>query len=172
MDPITAILGIGNKLCSVCKETKTENSFRVRTDTGKYRSFCFSCETQIRKDNYLATRLYRLQKDKEHKTNNPVSKILKQAKETAKRKNLEFNLTEKDIILQTHCKYLGIPLTNILGQGVIWDNYSIDRIDSSKGYIKGNVEIISRKANTMKNMASQEELLIFARNILKLAGEL
>jgi len=34
----------------------------------------------------------------------------------------------------------------------------LDRIDNNKGYIKDNVWVISRKANTIKNNASLEEL--------------
>jgi hypothetical protein len=90
---------------------------------------------------------------------------------TAKRKNLEFDLTLQDLVVPEFCPYLGIRLTQVVGNGVVWDNVSVDRIDSSKGYVKGNVQIMSRKANSMKNMATVEELVVFAKNVLRLHGD-
>jgi hypothetical protein len=168
---IDDILSVGMKLCSVCKLKKDIDNFRFRTDTNKTRPYCLSCEANIKKDAYLSTRKYRLNKAQEFRSNKPISKILKQAKFTAREKNLEFDLIEEDIVLPIKCKYLDVVLTNIQGQGLVWENYSIDRIDSSQGYIKGNIEIISRKANSMKNMATKEELITFAKNILKMYGE-
>lgn len=40
-------------------------------------------------------------------------------------------------------------------------------IDPTKGYIKGNVEVMSSLANTMKSKATPEQLLHFAQEILK-----
>src|SRR3990167_7218803 len=102
------------------------------------------------------------------KTENRAKKILWKAKETAKNKNLEFNIEICDIIIPEYCPFLGIRLTHELGKGQLQANSSIDRIDPKKGYIKGNVQIISRLANSMKSNATKEQLLTFAENIIKI----
>jgi hypothetical protein len=86
----------------------------------------------------------------------------------ARKLGIEHTITLSDIIIPTHCSYLNIELTKTRNNGVVWSNASIDRIDSTKGYIPGNIQIISRKANIMKQNATQQELLIFAKNILNL----
>lgn len=42
----------------------------------------------------------------------------------------------------------------------------LDRIDPAKGYVPGNIQVISHKANVMKNDASPDELLQFAQWVL------
>jgi hypothetical protein len=46
------------------------------------------------------------------------------------------------------------------------ENYaSLDKIDPSKGYVIGNLQVISKKANAMKSNATIEELRLFVKNI-------
>lgn len=47
---------------------------------------------------------------------------------------------------------------------------SIDRINSAKGYIPGNVHIVSMRANQIKNNATHEELAMIAKNLEKIVS--
>lgn len=97
---------------------------------------------------------------------NYKKQILHRTKKRALSKGLEFNLLEEDIIIPEYCPLLEIPL--IIGTKSDYENSpSIDRIDNSKGYTKDNIQIISKKANSMKNSATYEELMTFYKNILR-----
>lgn len=96
---------------------------------------------------------------------NPERHMFLAAKGRAKRKGIDFNLDINDIIIQKECPILKVPY--IRGtKGNYSYSPSLDRIDNSKGYIKGNIQIISSLANTMKNSASTDELIQFAKYIL------
>ncbi len=92
--------------------------------------------------------------------------LLTRVKQAAKERKLDFNLTLEDIIVPEYCPLLNIKLTFEFTIETKDSYYTVDRIDSSLGYIKGNVQVISLKANTMKNNATEDELIAFAKNIL------
>lgn len=82
--------------------------------------------------------------------------MLCNAKDRAKNKNIPFDILLEDIILPDVCPVLGIPLTR--GAKTATDNSpTLDRIDSTKGYVKGNVHVISKRANTIKNCGTPDE---------------
>lgn len=97
--------------------------------------------------------------------------LLASAKNRAKKLDVPFTITVSDIIVPELCPYLKIPLTFISGKGQQWTNPSLDRIAPELGYVPGNVRVISRLANTMKSIASREQLLQFARSVIRLHGE-
>lgn len=79
------------------------------------------------------------------------------AKNNAKYKNREFSITLADVVIPDRCPILGTPFTPL---GTVPRNFnpSIDRVDNSKGYIPGNVRIISWAANTWKGARTAEEV--------------
>lgn len=98
----------------------------------------------------------------------PSKRLFWAARRRAKNKGLEFTIEESDIIVPTYCPYLGIELVNTRPRGDSRrDIASLDRIDPTKGYIKGNIEVISWLANTMKNNATPELLVNFAKVVLE-----
>ena len=103
------------------------------------------------------------QRNLNYRLAHPEQCLLRAARGRANKKQIEFNLTIEDIVIPECCPVLHIKLQRQLGKGKILDTSpSLDRIDNSKGYIKGNVQVISTKANAMKSSANKEELLKFA----------
>jgi len=87
----------------------------------------------------------------------PEVHMLARIRARAKAKGLAFNLTAEDITIPKRCPILGIPL--VVGDGTANDNSpELDRINNRKGYVLGNVHVISRRANRIKNDATLAEL--------------
>lgn len=97
-------------------------------------------------------------------------RLLAAAKSNCKKFGIDFGITLEDLQMPEYCNLTGVRLTNILGKGRTKTNASLDRIDSTKGYVKGNVQIISDLANRMKQNASPEELIAFAKGVLRIYG--
>ena len=88
--------------------------------------------------------------------------MLGRVKHRAKKRGLAFNLDVEDIKIPAHCPVLGIPLR--ASDLISSDNSpSLDRFDSSLGYVKGNVLVISKRANAIKSNATADELEIIAK---------
>jgi hypothetical protein len=83
-------------------------------------------------------------------------RLFYESKYRAKEKGLEFNLSKEDILIPLLCPVLNIPI-RIDNNKLCEDSPSLDRIDNSKGYIKGNVCVISWRANKLKSYGSIED---------------
>lgn len=93
--------------------------------------------------------------------------MIRNIKYSAKRRNLEFNLEYQDLQLPNECPIFKFPLLYNTKEGD-YQNYNyatIDRIDNTKGYVRGNIIILSRLANMMKNQATFDQLEIFSQNM-------
>lgn len=84
--------------------------------------------------------------------------LCQQARKNAKRKGIPFDLSPEDIIIPEFCPVLGMPLVRKTPGRTRPNDYpSLDRKDNSKGYIKGNVFVVSWRANRLKCDGSLEE---------------
>lgn len=100
----------------------------------------------------------------------PETEMLVKARVRAKQKSLPFDLTLDDITIPTVCPVLGIPIQR---QDVKPNDHSpeLDRIVNALGYVKGNVVVVSRRANRIKNDATIDELEQIVRFYRALKGE-
>lgn len=99
-------------------------------------------------------------------TTTPIGAWIWRSKNGNRRKlRSELKVEDYKALIVTHCPLLGIELSYDKFVGNTPQNYAtLDRIDATKGYEKGNVQIISYRANTLKNSATLEELKIIVKN--------
>jgi hypothetical protein len=64
------------------------------------------------------------------------------------------------VVIPDHCPILGLPLyRNVGGRAQGPNSPTIDRINPALGYVRGNVRVISARANSIKSDSTPEELL-------------
>ena len=93
---------------------------------------------------------------------NPAEWMLGAAKRRAKLKGLPFGISHSDIVIPENmiCPVLKTPMQSNFGNGGgnTPNSPSLDMIDPTKGYVPGNVCVISLKANRMKQDCTLDEL--------------
>lgn len=83
------------------------------------------------------------------------------AKKRSRESGVPFSITPSDISIPTVCPVLGIPLVYGAKIGKPQPgSLSLDRIIPELGYVRGNVRIISFRANTLKSDATLAELFL------------
>lgn len=185
----TIAIGAPRK-CNVCGETKSISEFRS-SDTCRdgFRLLCISCQQTKKSVRYFTDpapvkaylKEYRADAEnkkksntwhKEHRHTQVSMYILRRTRASAKLQGVPYNLTLEDVTVPDTCPVLGIPLIINTGDtskrppGVP----SIDRVVPELGYVKGNVRIISFKANRLKNNSTLDELRALVRYVEDHAG--
>ena len=98
----------------------------------------------------------RIQREKDYRGN-----ALRGIKGRAKRRGIPFDITVTDLEWPTHCPVLGLELdysVRTKGGKPRPNSPSVDRFDARKGYVRGNVQVISFRANAIKTNATPQEL--------------
>ena len=152
------------KICSFCKKKLSIEKFRTvsrKNWRGQYPQ-CKICESSLMKVKYKK---------------NPIPQMLSNAKIRAKQKGVDFNLTsqylKKIFPKDNKCPITGLNFEfGYINKEKINKNNSpsLDRIIPNKGYIIGNVMIISDLMNRMKQDSTYEDiekLYNFYKKIIK-----
>lgn len=82
----------------------------------------------------------------------------------ARAKSIDFTIEFDDVPYNERCPMLDIPYTYGSNRNL---SPSLDRIDTTKGYVKGNVRWISNRANRWKNNMTYEDMQLMLDNFYK-----
>lgn len=135
----------GHRPCMKCGLMKPLSEFhKHKMCKGGYNSACKACRVPLSQANYKAT---------SHEL-----RLLNAAKTRATAKGREFSIELSDIRIPELCPVFHTPMVSP----------SLDRIDSSKGYIKGNVRVISKRANQLKNNATVHEMEMVLADLIRI----
>lgn len=147
------------RICSPTKGCGQEKDINEFAKNGKTKN-------GIAQHAYLCKKC-KLKYDRKYISNNPqrrlITRLLSQTKvrHTERGFKDEYDLDKEflETLVTERCCILGIKLVYYSKSGKKESNSaSLDRIDNSKGYIKGNVRFISWRANSLKSDATIEEL--------------
>lgn len=127
--------------CRVCKNNLSKS--HRENNRNEYNEYCRKKKREK----------YSKEKRREIYENNIEKEMYYAAKYRAKTKNIEFTITVEDVVIPKMCPVFGIPLD----RRDRFHSPSLDRIDNNLGYVKGNVQVISSKANRLKNNGTVEE---------------
>lgn len=157
---------IGMRLCSKCNTIKNIEKFGNKGNKHPSSS-CYRCKN-ARPRVRANRKRYKVPKN-QMSIKALRGTMIRHVRRSAKKRNMDCNLTTDTVEWPTHCPYLGVEL-DYLGSdnGCAHNTASFDRIDPTRGYVIGNVEIISRRANVIKNDLHPKEW----RLLMKMAERL
>lgn len=153
----------GMIICRGCSTEKTTDNFPMRERGGRYtRCLCRECEAKFSLERYRNKKSYSLEET--------LHRRAYQAKRRSIKKKMEFRVTVADLLeiyngQNGKCYYSGITMERIPKV----DNYynvSIDRVDSSIGYIKSNIVLCCDSINTMKNAMPKDVFIDICKKIV------
>ena len=161
---------IHERKCKECGETNIENFNKGRKilckkhqalrDNSARKEYARKYSREYNKNNKEKVS----EKGKIYRKNHTLNHKFIQAKTRSKTRNLEFNITldylSKILKEQNNkCAYTNLEFDN----NDPMKSLSIDRINSSAGYIGGNVQLVLSYINIMKNQYSEKDFIEMCR---------
>ena len=170
------------KICLKCNQNKEESFFhKCKSNKDGLYNWCSLCKREYDKKYRKSDKIQSLYNSEEYKSKKSKEQfarlnsdlrylMYRNTKARALRSSIPFNIELEDIIIPDKCPLLEIELLKVpYGErrGFHMNSPSIDKINPELGYIKGNIQVISMKANAMKYSATKEELIKFCTNMLR-----
>ena len=168
--------------CRFCGEVLPFTYFNFRKDNDSYRNECRPCKSIKDKEYHKSKKDYFNELNRQYSKNNKekIAEYNKaragqtktkwsMLKRTAKYKSIELNISFEQFkeLTESNCYYCNGKMKD----DGIW-GYNIDRIDSSKGYIVGNILPCCKYCNTIKNnFLTKEETKAAVEAVLKVREE-
>jgi len=161
------------KSCTQCGIVK--DILEYHKDSSKksgYKSSCKSCSSEKSSQYYLANAekigkkvsVYR--KSYVPRLERDVESRLRSLRTKARcRKKKEFDISESDLLdlwenQKGRCAYTGLPLIATANQP---NTMSLDRVDSSIGYVVGNIQLVCSAINKMKQEYSEDLFILLCQ---------
>ena len=101
-----------------------------------------------------------------------IKYIMRNSRQRARKNNIRFEIDCTYVfhlleIQRGLCAISQVPLTFIKGEGHIPTNASLDRINPSGGYTKGNVHLVAWQVNVMKSNLDTAHLVEWCQRVLQ-----
>ena len=146
------------KSCTKCGVGKLLSEFY--TTEYRTRNDCKECTKSTSSRNRISyTPLYK----------RDIISRLKSLCTKAKGRSKEFNIIDQDLFdlwekQNGQCAYTKLPLLAAANQ---FNTLSLDRVDSSEGYVVGNIQLVCAAINKMKQEYTEEVFIMFCQLVTR-----
>jgi hypothetical protein len=175
--------------CRRCHEAKPITDFAWK-ERGVRRSICRGCEAARQRADYARKPSRKAYQDRWRAVNSEKKRAYSRANYRRTRLDLRRAMAKTLDAKRAWCKRRGIEcaisaddivtlfneqrgICALTGRSLVWgaegvqrDTLSIDRIDQSRGYVLGNIRLVTYQANFARNRFSDEELFAVCEAVL------
>lgn len=168
-----------NKTCAKCKIEKPVSDFYFVKTREHWYSYCKECqrlkERKIKEKFFVENGITVGQHKRTKDIKGWFTPMLGSTKIRATRKNVVCDIDINFLVelynkQKGKCAITSWEMTTISGEGYKDSNISIDRIDSTRGYIKDNIRLTCRGANAFKGTWNDNQLVELCIAILNNRG--
>lgn len=146
------------RICHRCKEAIPPE----RKQAVKY------CSERCCREDKRPTGEVRNRRARADRLKNRRSWLIREIRQRSRKLGIPFDLTPDDIVFVDTCPVMGVPLDWNVSGNPQHNSPSVDRIRPNLGYTKGNIRVISQRANSLKTNATSAEMELVLADLKRL----